>query len=977
VRLGTIRNSLFAVFALSGFSGLIYESIWSHYFKLLLGHASYAQTLVLCIFMGGMALGAGICGRITKQLRSPLLAYAGVELALGIMALGFDPAFRSITDWLLESVAPSSSSALIFELQKWAIAAAMILPACVLLGATFPLISAGVLRLNPSSAGNTMGWLYFTNSLGAVIGVLTSGFFLIGVVGLPGTLLTAGLCNFLLAIVVYVLWKNSQSIVVHTVTKIAAASNTGVLISLRPLLATAFLTGAASFLYEVGWIRMLSLVLGSATHSFELMLGAFIFGLALGALYIRNRIDEVEQPLRILAWVQVLMATAALGSLVVYGWSFGWMAEIVQMLSKTDGGYKAYTLLSQVICWALMLPVTVLAGMTLPLITTVLFRSQSGEAAIGKVYAANTWGAIAGILVAAHIAMPYLGLRNVVVLGAGVDLVLGLWLFSKVGRPRSVMGIASLVSASAVALLIAVTLRFDNAQLSSGVFRHGREVRPATVQWYQDGKTASVAVATEHGTGQISIVTNGKPDASLSHNTTSQDDYTQISLAVIPLALRPEAERIAVIGMGSGRSTHVFLGSPNVDEVHTIEIEPAMVDGARLFGDLVHRTFNDPRSHIHIDDAKTFLARHQEKYDIIMSEPSNPWVSGVASLFTKEFYRQVRTKLATDGIYVQWLQLYEFDDRLLASVIQALGSEFSDYAIYALDDADILIAAVAQGEVPLPTGEALQFQDLKSLASSVGLRKTDDIHIRFLGTRRFLQKYAESFGAPANSDYFPYLDQNAAEHRFKSSRAHALMQSHPVLHRLSAVPIEFSAVTPVSMVAATELSGKGFELWAVMDWRYVEMMKGVSPLRSADVSDISARLGLIMGGCDLTQVKGFWEDAMQHVGSEWLPYMDPGRALQTVALLRKHKCSGEAAAIVDQWLDWMDAIAQRDWVLVSQRAEGMLRATAEKGSVFVLRETLLADYQVGGPEAVRDRLKALGNPAATNSSIRLLTALAH
>lgn len=974
------RWGLFLAFTLSGFAGLIYESIWSHYLKLMLGHAAQAQTLVLVLFMGGMAIGAGFCGRFSARIKYPLLAYAAVELLLGVFALSFDPVFRAAHAWFLDSAAPALAQPWMIEGLKWGLAALMILPACVLLGATFPLISAGVVRLDPEAAGNALGWLYFSNSLGAAAGVLTSGFVLIELVGLPGTLMTAGLCNVLLALTVYGIGKWVDTPVPDTTAARGPVGNNAIApAGMSALLITAFLTGAASFLYEIGWIRMLSLVLGSATHSFELMLGAFILGLALGALWIRNRIDAVRNPLRTLAWVQVFMATTALGSLVVYGWSFEWMGAIVRTLAKTDTGYAAFNLLSQMICWALMLPVTFFAGMTLPLITVLVFRTAAGEAAIGRVYAANTWGAIVGVIVAVHLAMPYLGLRNVVVLGAAVDLALGLWLFSKSGFPDEKMARTLLVATCALALAIASLVRFDPGRLASGVYRNGATETKAETVWRRDGRTASVQVLRGSGSSgdQLSILTNGKTDAALSTEFTTPDDYTQIGAAVFPLALNPDARLAAVVGMGSGRTSHVFLGSPGVEAVHTIEIESAMVEGARLFGPLTARTFTDVRSHIHIEDAKTYFARHQQRYDAIMSEPSNPWVSGVASLFSKEFYRQVKGKLAPGGVFAQWLQLYEFDDSLLASVVLALGEEFSDYAIYAMDNGNLLITAVAEGKLPQLSAAILNMPGVGPLAGSIGLRRLEDLRLRSLGGREVMEPYVRSFAVPANSDYFPYLDQHAAEYRFKKGIANGLIGAHPVTHRVAGQSIAYSEVQAVEAFYPTQLAQGAFQFWSYFDWKYREAGRGSAPTQSGAVLSSGIQVDSIMRKCDPNELERVWLPAMIGVATSWWPYMDPERTHAVVEILRGHACKGEEAQRVNRLLDWLDAIGQRDSARVSADAAALLKVFVGPNPkpVFAIRETLLADYLSGGANAVLRRAETFDQPLPNDDSIRYLIAV--
>src|SRR3954466_1639073 len=318
------RAAFYVLFTASGFAGLIYESIWTHYLKLFLGHAAYAQSLVLIVFMGGMALGAALCGRLSQKLANPLLVYAAVEAAIGVLALAFHPVFVGVTDWGYGSLLPWLGNEWLALAGKLLLCALLILPQSILLGATFPLMSAGLVRAHPAAGGQSVAMLYFTNSLGAAAGVLASGFWLIAWVGLPGTLRTAGALNLLIAVTVWGLGRSFRN------PPLAGDSSDE---RARLFLAIAFFTGLASFVYEIVWIRMLSLVLGASTHSFELMLATFILGLALGGLAMRKRVDRAATPELLLGWVQIGMALAALATLPVYDLTFGLMETLMKGLA--------------------------------------------------------------------------------------------------------------------------------------------------------------------------------------------------------------------------------------------------------------------------------------------------------------------------------------------------------------------------------------------------------------------------------------------------------------------------------------------------------------------------------------------------------------------------------------------------------------------------------------------------------------------
>jgi predicted membrane-bound spermidine synthase len=773
-----IRRILLVLFTVSGFSGLIYESIWSHYLKLMLGHAAYAQTLVLAIFMGGMAAGAWLASRRSERWNNPLAAYARVEIVVGLLALVFHATFVRALDLMHSGILPRLDDATGAAVVKWSLASLLILPQSVLLGMTFPLMSAAIIRVCPRERGATLALLYFTNSIGACAGVLTSGFLLVPWSGLPGTIRIAGVLNVLLALAVWMLSRDPRFSRDAAVEPTADHSRRMLLV----LPGAALLTGAASFFYEIGWIRMLSLVLGTTTQAFELMLSAFILGLALGGLWIRRRIDRLGSPLRFAGHVQLLMGVFALLTLPLYGATFDVMAWMLAHLGKTDAGYMWFQLGSHGIALAVMLPATLMAGMTLPLFTFALLARGCGERSIGRIYAANTIGAILGVLLAVHVVMPAVGTKGLIVAGAAIDLALGAALLGA-ARDRLRRGEMLAASAVAVALLLAVTfaVRLDPRKTASGVYRHGAGALPegSEVLYHRDGKTATIDLIREPG-GSLKISTNGKPDAriAVSSGTATADETTMVLLGVVPLALHPQARSVANIGMGSGMTTHTLLGAETLERVDTVEIEAAVFEASRRFGSFVERAFTDPRSHLHVEDAKTFFSNRNGRYDLIISEPSNPWVSGVASLFSEEFYHHVDGHLNPGGLLVQWLQLYEADLDLLASIFKALSTSFDDYTVFNTDNANIVVVATNSGNLDRLDPWILGQPKLRDELERVGLTRLQDLELRRIGSRRLLQPVFESLPAPANSDYRPHVAMHAPRSRYLGQDAVDLTRLH-------------------------------------------------------------------------------------------------------------------------------------------------------------------------------------------------------
>jgi spermidine synthase len=842
-------DPLFALFFVSGFSGLIYESVWSHYVKLFLGHAAYAQTLVLVVFIGGLALGSWLCARWAAGIANPLRAYALIEGAIGLAALVFHPVFVATVDWGYNTLLPATceqSSA--FCATQWTLSAMMIGAQSILLGATFPLMSSAVIRLREAEPGRDIATLYFLNSLGAVMGVLASAFVLIPEAGLPGTLTAAGVANCAIAAAAWLLSRRSDPPLPSAPA--AGESPTWDWSSprlTRLLLWTAMLTGLSSFIYEIAWIRMLSLVLGASTHSFELMLASFILGLALGGLWVRHRVDPARDPVRFLGIVQLAMGVAAAATIPVYGASFDLMAWLLGSVNRNVGGFALFNLGSTAIALLVMLPATFCAGMTLPLITYRLLRSPTGERALGMVYAVNTLGAIVGVILAVHLLMEWVGLKGTVLVGAAIDVALGVVLIAatarSTARPRwRALHLPAGVAIAAV-LAFALTFDIDPRKSASGVFRSGsaRISQNDKVVYHRDGKTATVDVVEYRGARAIR--TNGKVDAAISTGTAvSGDEYTMALLALLPLGHKPDAKRAAVIGFGSGMSTAALLTSPNLERVDTIEIEPAMVEGARHFLPAVEAAYSDPRSRIVIDDAKSYFARGHERYDIIVSEPSNPWVSGVASLFTREFYQRLHAYMNDGAVLSQWLHTYEMDAQTLASILAAVAHTFPEFAIYTTIDTDIVLIARKGGPAGSFRPEVLGNAKVAPLAARLKLDSPEAVARRLVGHWTTLRPYFEgSYGMPANSDYFPVVDNRASRTRFTREKVTDLVEllgsPIPLLEMLDHGVVPARERRNASRVTVPE--GNTAAAWAMHD---IIMRQASSTSTFSEAHEVSAQL---------------------------------------------------------------------------------------------------------------------------------------
>jgi predicted membrane-bound spermidine synthase len=792
-----LQLMLTVAFVLSGAAGLIYEAIWSRYLGLFVGHSAYAQTIVLVIFLGGMSAGAAWVARRSATVSSPLMWYARVETACGILGLVFHGAFGLVTAFCYDTLFPALPGGTVLLVVKWTIAALLILPQSVLLGTTFPLMSAGFLRAaspdGHTGSGKVLANLYFANSFGAAVGVLIAGFVLISAFGLPGTLQAAAILNIVVAAMVVAAVQFAQEETDAPVDPAPAAEADAAPVPApiwRVLLIVAAGTAVSSFIYEIAWIRMLSLVLGSATHSFELMLSAFILGLSLGALWVRTRADGFRDPMRALAVTQWIMGALAIATMSVYMMSFDWMASLLETLAKTDEGYRAFSLTRYAICLAVMLPATFCAGITLPLITRMLLRAGAGERAIGAVYSINTLGSIVGAALAALVLMPLIGLKALLVSGAVIDMALGVWLMWLAGAAsRETRKFAvGLVGATVFAVLGAtLNAPFTREILTSGVYRYGRvEQTGRNVVFYRDGRTATVSVRKTPGKQQYALSTNGKPDASLSEiwfdstavaeRVITGDESTQLLLPMVVLAHVPRAAEGAVIGQGSGMSSHFLLGSPHLKRLTTIDIEPEMVRGSRLFYPVNRRVFDDARSEFVYDDARSVFASASRQYDFILSEPSNPWVSGVSGLFTDEFYRRARQYLTPHGIFGQWLHLYEINDELVLSVVRALHRNFPSYRIYLTNDVDILIVASADSVLPEPDWSVFDYPKVADDLRRFRRITPEALEGTVVATNHSLAPIVRA-GGLVNSDFYPVLDLGAERTRYRKDAARGFMDA--------------------------------------------------------------------------------------------------------------------------------------------------------------------------------------------------------
>ena len=892
---------LLFIFFLSGISGLIYETIWARYLKLFLGHAAYAQALVLAVFMSGLALGSWYAGRVSKQSAQLFRLYAIVEIVIGCIALVFHAVFTHMLEISLNQVLPALNNIQLANAYLWLLASCLIAPQSFLLGTTFPLMANAFIQSFSRPSGNCLSLLYFSNSAGATLGVILCGFVLLGWSGLPGTISTAACLNILSGLCVLLIYpKHAQD------TSLQARQSLNKSKLIYACLSIALLTGLSSFIYEIIWIRMLSMVLGSSTHAFELMLSAFILGIAIGGYLIRDRIDQFSKPMLALANIQILMGFFAIISIVAYHFSYDLMQILLSELQRDETSYRLHTVLNYLIAVSIMLPVTICAGMTLPLLSNILIKQGYGDQSVANVYAINTVGALFGILLTLFILMPLTGLKSSILIAAGIDMLIGISIFMLI---KNEIGLLKklLVSLTCIILLTSMTLsqELDTKKLVSGVYRFG-QARISTGQdilYYEDGKTASIGVYGKQN-GVITISTNGKPDASINmdrHGKPTADEITMVMAAALPMMKKDNIHVVANIGFGSGLTSQTLLEFNSIDSLDNIEIESSMVEGARLFKPRVNLAYQDTRSRLHIDDAKVFFSVRQTEYDLIISEPSNPWVSGTSGLFTLEHYQQIKNHLTNEGLLLQWLQTYEMSLELIYSVLKALDASFEYYQLYASNNSDILILASAE---PLPlsvSGNYFQQAPIQHSLAKVGINNKRDIQNRFLGDQRLFRPLLDEQTVQTNSDYFPYLDLNAEKARFLRLNARELTE-----YRTLPFPL-IRYLYPDIVKTGDTATDDRFHTISKRDYlaRHLFLMFRDNNLQYADeFTDLSAEF------IQLLDTKSYennclpesdWLLAMTDLMKRTLPYLDKNK-LETI----RQSIQGRCPTLSNYQIEWLD-----------------------------------------------------------------------
>ncbi len=669
-----VARGLPLLVVVSGGAALVYQSLWMRSFGLVFGNTTDAVAMVLAVFMGGLALGSALAAR--RPNADPLCAYGVVEIGIGSAVLLSLPLLRALP-WAYGELAGFEGP--VEMAGRVVLASIVLLPATVMLGMTIPL-AVEVLARAGRPVRASFGRLYLLNTLGGAAGVALTPFLLVPVLGVRGALMAAAAGSLAMGgLALY--WRREVTLSAEPPPRTEEAADEGRFSASglppederarRVLVAVlAAVLGAATLGIEVLWARSYALVIGSSVYAFSLMLLAVLLGIASGAsVYGRVR-ARIERPTRAVGLLFTVAAVAVLAG----QWAIGGLpVAYLAALDVLPVSFVAHQLAGLVLCLATMLPVTLVLGLTFPLLLHLADADRgSAQQASGRLYAWNTGGAIVGAVAAGLLLVPRLGLQPSYLVFAALLLGGGARALAEAAAWRPL--VRTLVPVGLVLALFVVSPRWtpwDPVLMSSGVHRYGLEWREhlgsafelgdwlrdqRELVFYREGAEAVVAVS-ETDSGRRFLSVNGKTDA----GSGAEDVVTRKFIAHIPMLLHPEARRVLVIGWGAGATAASAALHPAVESIECVEIEPAVYEAAPLFAELGGALVEDPRFRISFGDGRNHLLRARESWDVIVSEPSNPWISGVSNLFTREFYEVVESRLAPGGIFGQWFHYYNLE----------------------------------------------------------------------------------------------------------------------------------------------------------------------------------------------------------------------------------------------------------------------------------------------------------------------------
>ena len=674
-------------FIVSGATGLIYEVLWARMLGLVFGATTLAVSTVLAAFMGGLALGSALAGKLALRIKKPLATYGWMEIGIAAYALVVPLLFRWIDHVYVLIWQQFQPGFFAFSLWRFVLSGLVLLVPTTLMGATLPVLAAAVVHSSGRNS-NSVTRLYACNLAGAILGTLAAGFVLLPTLGVRMTIVVAAILNVIVGLVAILLQRRAGATAPVEEAAVDIDSPALDLGSGRFWIFAAFASGFVTISTQVSWTRILTMIIGSSTYAFSIVVALFLIGLAAGAWFVARK-DRSRKLRSMILKVEVLTAISLIASLFVLNKLPVMLIHLgLRFEISSWTGLLALQIFSATL---LILVPALLMGMVMPLV--LVWASGDQEKAVSRVgrsYAVNTVGAIAGAFIAGFVLIPLTSTRFTLLLAT----ICCVFVAAVAYRPRESQRDPALKRSLAIGLIPVVVIviflvapRMNLADLSIGAYdslvRVLAQTREGTREdtgqgdntavrellMYQEGPTATVSVRRDQNT--ISMAINGRTNASDS----IYDMPTQVMLGRIPLLVAPKIDTGLVIGYATGVTVGAMLKS-QIQSVTCVELEPATVDASVYFNHVNFRPRDDPRMNLIIDDARAFLRVTPNRYDMIVSEPSHPWVPGVANLFTQEFFELGRSRLNDDGIFVQWVQIYQLSTESLRSVLATYHKVF-------------------------------------------------------------------------------------------------------------------------------------------------------------------------------------------------------------------------------------------------------------------------------------------------------------
>jgi spermidine synthase len=689
-----VRWLFLLAYACSGLAGLIYEVSWTRLLTLYIGHTTAAASAVVAAFLGGLAIGAGAGGSIASRLtpRQSLRAYIGIEVGIVAAALLLPIELRLFTP-MLASAYDNGAPGLLFPVARVASCLVMVFVPALALGATFPLAIRWYAGGSAEPARESSA-LYFVNTVGAALGALLAGFVLIPALGITGTTRVGMAASALAGLLVWVLIARSGLRAPGSdETHAARMPNPGARSpepGARLAICVLGLSGFAALVHEIAWTRILSLVLGPTTYAFAATLAAVISGVALGSGIGAWMVKRTRHPA---GWLSLALAMAALTTTWTYAAAGGRIPMLVatQVAASSDL-FDQLLRQGTLLTVALILPTSACLGAAFPLALAMVGDSRR----FGLVYAVNTIGAVSGSLAAGFILIPRFGLQPTLTL-VSVCLVAAALAVVVWGPLTQNARVAGTLAAAAAAAVLMFSPPWDRELLASGVYMYAPYVprdldlvtllKAGRLLYYREGAAATVSVKKLTGTTTLAV--DGKVDAS-----NRSDMLTQKLVAHLPLLLHDNPKDVMIVGLGSGVTVGSALRHP-ITRADVVEISPEVVEASQFFAVENDDALMDPRTHLIVGDGRSHLLLADRKYDVIVSEPSNPWIAGVAALFTREFFAGARARLADGGIMCQWANAYNISDRDLRAIAATFTSVFPHGTVWLVGGDDVLFVGSA------------------------------------------------------------------------------------------------------------------------------------------------------------------------------------------------------------------------------------------------------------------------------------------